>query len=387
MYNTKSALSSAVQAIYFNDNSDYEPALWSVVKDLGGDRAVALLQSNPSAAFSKYSDESSKSLMAPYFRLMEHLRDHGKVVVNKRTGEKCYYESSVQLVFDLSSGKFPANTRRKIGVTDKEDPSVTWIKSQVGEWDGIFCRGITGADEFEESGTKVWYENANKTPAWLENPWRKGENDNGLIYQFKEVPDRCVAVGEEERDFYISQGYEVEVEGIDGKYCMTRIIRQMDELLKTLLTNPTDRRMIVTALHVGTFDKCSLPPCHHTYTFIYSPDGTLDIECAMRSWDVHLAFNIQLAAIFLYTVCRLVGMKPGKLTLNASNAHLYGNALDAVDEVLKRDDFEAPTLVISDEVKKVTLENYKGAFERLKPSYYYLKDYQSHPAIKTEMVK
>lgn len=327
----------------------------------------------------------SKTLMKPYFNLLEELRTKGKVLTNQRTGEVCYYKSSAQLTFDGSAG-FLANTRRKIGIEDKDEPHKFRLRGPVGELFGFF-RGYTNADDFEKVGTKVWYANANSTQAWLDNPWRKGENDNGMIYQFREIVDRCIALNDDERDFYIKQGYSVEMSGTDGRYCMARTIRQLDNLLRTLLTNPTDRRMIVTALHVGTFDKCSLPPCHHTYTFTWNADNTLDIECSMRSWDTHLAFNVQLTHLFLCVVCRLVNMKPGKVALNATNAHLYGSAIEAVDEVLKRDDFDAPTLVLSENIKPVTLDDYQGAFERIEPDDIWLEGYQSHSAIKTEMVK
>ena len=48
------ALGEAVKAIYFADNSDYESALWAVVKLLGGMDAVDLLESDGSAAYQTY---------------------------------------------------------------------------------------------------------------------------------------------------------------------------------------------------------------------------------------------------------------------------------------------------------------------------------------------
>lgn len=53
----------------------------------------------------------------------------------------------------------------------------------------------------------------------------------------------------------------------------------------------------------------------------------------------------------------------------------------------KRDDFEPPKLVLSGNIKPVTLENYKGAFERIEPDDIWLEGYMYHEAIKTEMVK
>lgn len=322
--------------------------------------------------FKENKMNQAKTIMKPYFGLMADLKTNGAVMVNERTGEKCWYQSGVHLKLDVSE-YFPANTRKKVG-----------IKGPAGELLGFF-RGYTNAADFESVGTKVWYANANSTPAWLNSPWRKGENDNGLIYGFRDMIDNCIVQGESERDFYIEQGYEVAVEGKDGKFAMTRTIKQFDKLLHTLLTNPTDRRMIVTALNANA-DKCSLPPCHHTYTFTYFPDGSLDIECAMRSWDVALAYNIQLATLFLHIVCRLTGLKPRYMTLNCSNAHLYESGMDGVDIMLSRDDYPAPTLVLSDNIKKVDLSNYKGAFERIEPEDIALDNYVSHDAIKSKMV-
>lgn len=336
-------------------------------------------------------------VMQPYFDLIEYLRNAGKVLVNQRTGEKCYYQSSAHLVFEGNRG-FLANTRRQIGVPDPDHPERWLFKSPFGEFIGLFCWGVTNAVDFAKAGTKVWFDNANKTPGWLANPYRKGENDLGQIYQFRDFIDRQVATTDAERDLYLSQGYEIEFASEeDDRFLMVRTIKQLNNLLHTLLTNPTDRRMIVSAWHLGTIDKCALPPCHHTYTFTYnkSPNpgevGILDIECNMRSWDVHLAFNIQLTHLFLMVVCRLVNMQPGKVVINASNAHLYENALPAVDEMLKRECLPAPTLVLSDKIKEVHLSGdhrtyYEDAFDRIRPEDIWLEGYQAHPAIKTEMV-
>jgi hypothetical protein len=44
------ALKAAVAAIYFNDSSDYESALWTVVRELCPEM-VELLEANPSGAY------------------------------------------------------------------------------------------------------------------------------------------------------------------------------------------------------------------------------------------------------------------------------------------------------------------------------------------------
>lgn len=54
MTNSDWALAEAVSAIYFDDNSDYETALWQIITILGGGDAVELLEHNRAEAYLKY---------------------------------------------------------------------------------------------------------------------------------------------------------------------------------------------------------------------------------------------------------------------------------------------------------------------------------------------
>lgn len=61
----KEALSKAVSAIYFNDDSDYGTALWGVIEALGGQEAIDLLQGgNESVAYDLYcrTDNEKKAI-------------------------------------------------------------------------------------------------------------------------------------------------------------------------------------------------------------------------------------------------------------------------------------------------------------------------------------
>lgn len=55
MTNQEKALGEAVAVLYFDDNSDYQSALWNIVKLLGGDDATNLLEHEPEKAYEKYS--------------------------------------------------------------------------------------------------------------------------------------------------------------------------------------------------------------------------------------------------------------------------------------------------------------------------------------------
>jgi protein subunit release factor A len=50
----EAGLREAVTALYFRDSSDFGPALWSIVKRLGGEEAAELLEADEEAAYLKY---------------------------------------------------------------------------------------------------------------------------------------------------------------------------------------------------------------------------------------------------------------------------------------------------------------------------------------------
>lgn len=52
----ENALKAAVAAIYFDDSSDFKPALLQVVRELGGREVAALLEQNPAEAYARHVD-------------------------------------------------------------------------------------------------------------------------------------------------------------------------------------------------------------------------------------------------------------------------------------------------------------------------------------------
>lgn len=314
------------------------------------------------------------TILQPYYEALQHVLDTGLLLKNERTGIHCTYLVGAHLEFDVRKF-FPAPTRKKF-----------FFKSCLGELLGFF-RGYTSAADFRSVGTKVWDGNANKTKAWLSNPYRKGEDDTGATYgkQWTSWENRRIANDDADRDYLIGKGFEVEMEGKDGRFAMLQKINQLENVVRTILTNPSDRRIILSGWNIGEIDMMSLPPCHMTYTFTPHEDGSIDLECAMRSWDMFLAFNVQLATVFLAVVARLTGRTSGMVVLNATNYHLYSNGVEAAKLMLSRDDRPEPTLVLSDNIKQVSLDEIKGCFERINPEDIWLEGYTSHDAIKVEM--
>lgn len=106
------------------------------------------------------------------------------------------------------------------------------------------------------------------------------------------------------------------------------------------------------------------------------------------SWDLFLGApaNIASTTIFLEVMCRLTGYIPGKVIIQATNAHIYENHVEQVDELLTREELPLPKLVLSDNIKPIQdLSEIDGVFTRIKPEDIWLDGYQSHSAIKAEM--
>lgn len=320
------------------------------------------------------------SQMKPYNDLVENILTNGKDVFNKRTGTVCKTIIGTQLTFDMAEG-FPALTLRKLPV-----------KNTIGELIGFF-RGYTSAADFRAVGCNFWNKNANETTAWLENPNRKGEDDCGNIYgkQWTAWETTRVSFSDEQDDYLKDNGWSIigYTPG-DNNAIFQKQINQLENLVHKIITDPSDRRLIVSGWNIGEFDLMSLPPCHIQYNFLpMEDDRTMSVIMTIRSMDVFLGTpaNIASTAMFLAIVCRLTGYTPDKVIVQGANAHLYENSLEGAKELISRGHFPSPTLKLSDNIQQITSFNdIKGCFERIQPEDISLEGYQAHEAIKVEMV-
>lgn len=327
--------------------------------------------------------------MQNYHTLLEAVLTTGKDQMNVRTGKICRALVGYQLQYSFADG-FPAITTKKLA-----------FKNMRGELLGFF-RGYTNAADFRSLGCTVWDDNANKTPAWLANPYRKGVDDLGSIYskQWVQYLDRRIVDNTQERDRLLALGYTTRMhqdQTGDGSqanlWLMEREINQLENALRMLLTDPSDRGIIVSGWNVAELDMMALRPCHMDYRFVAfdgaTPDDpkTLHVVMTIRSWDLFLGapFNIASTSLFLAIMARLAGMTAGTVTIQATNAHIYADHYDQVREQLSRQHFKAPTLLLADSIKPVGLDEVAGAFTRINPDDISLLDYESHGAIKAVM--
>lgn len=278
--------------------------------------------------------------MKQYLNLLQDILDTG-TWQNNRTGIRTKMLPGAMLKFDLRNG-FPAVTTKKLA-----------FNAVKGELLG-FLRGVDTAKGFNELGCKVWDANAS-APAWQNNPANSTPDGDwlGRIY------------GKQWTDWNTSNG---------GK------LNQISWLLDQITTNPTSRRLVVSAWRPDEINQMALPPCHYAFQVIIEQDtNTMHLLWSQRSCDMFLGipFNIASYALLLEILAKLTGYTAGTLTGFLADAHIYENHLEQVKEQISRTPLELPTLVLSFPADI--------AITDISPDMITLLGYQSHAAIKADM--
>ncbi|MBU0750444.1 thymidylate synthase [Patescibacteria group bacterium] len=155
------------------------------------------------------------------------------------------------------------------------------------------------------------------------------------------------------------------------------VVDQIARVIEKIKTDPSDRRLIVSAWNPGELDQMALPPCHMMFQFFVSGDN-LSLHMVQRSCDMFLGvpFNIASYALLLSMVAQVTGKTPHELVLTLNDAHIYHDHFEAVKEQLTREPMPAAKLWLNPEIKDIdsfTMDDIR------------LEEYESHAAIKAPM--
>lgn len=256
-----------------------------------------------------------------------------------RTGVGTWNLFHESLRFDLAKG-FPLLTTKRMG-----------LKSIIGEllW---FLSGSTNANELEEKyGCTIWCE------------WKDENGDLGKVYghQWRNF-------GYTEIDTWDCYNDEPDTEYIFG-------FDQVSWLINEIKTNPTSRRLYVTASNPQDKEDQALDTCHN-YFQVFIENGKLNLYFQMRSTDTFLGlpYNIASYAILAHILALETGYEVGELVYSGVVVHLYQNHLEQVKLQTSREPFNFPQLKIN---KKPFFEYELGDFS--------LEGYECHPTIKGEV--
>jgi thymidylate synthase len=277
--------------------------------------------------------------MKQYLDLCHRIVNEGEWVSNERTGKRCLTVINADLTYDVSKGEFPLVTTRK-----------SFWKSAIAEIIG-YLRGYDNAADFRALGTKTWDANANQNEVWLNNSYRKGEDDMGLCYG---------AIG---RHFPKPDGGHIDL---------------LKQIVDDLTRGVDNRGEILTFYHPGAFHMACLRPCLYSHHFSLLGD-TLYLNSTQRSCDVPLGLNFNMVQVYvlLAIVAQITGKKAGQAFHKIVNAHIYEDQLELMRDVqLKRKPYPLPTLKINPEIKTlkdietwVTMDDFE------------VEDYQFHDPI------
>lgn len=251
------------------------------------------------------------------------------------------------LRFDLNLG-FPLLTTKR-----------TFFRGIVEEllW---MIRGCTDSTQLSKVGVKIWDKNGSRE--FLDN---RGLNENregdlGPIYGFQ-----WRHYGAK----YINCDTDYTGQGVD----------QLQQMIDTIKTNPTDRRIIMSAWNPEDLKHMALPPCHmFCQMFVDTKKHTLSCMMYQRSCDMGLGvpFNIASYALFTHMIANVCNLRVGELIINMGDAHVYNTHNQALITQLDRTPYPFPTLRIKRQVSSID-DFVAQDFE--------LERYVSHPSIAMDM--
>ena len=262
--------------------------------------------------------------MRQYLDLLQYILEHG-VKKADRTGTGTISVFGYQTRYNLQEG-FPLLTTKKLH-----------LKSIIYELLWIL-NGDTNVKYLQEHGVRIW------------NEWADENGELGPVY------------GAQWRSWRAADG---------------RIVDQVSRAIEQIKTNPSSRRIIVSAWNPAEIEAMALPPCHLLFQF-YVANGRLSCQLYQRSADVFLGvpFNIASYALLTLMFAQACGLEAGEFVHTFGDVHLYLNHVEQAQLQLTRQPYPLPRMQINPAVKSIFDFQYED-FE--------LVDYQAHPHIKAEV--
>ncbi len=239
--------------------------------------------------------------MRVYLQLLEKIL-HSGVEREDRTGVGTRSLFGYQTRFDLEH-RFPLLTTKKLHT-----------KSIIHEllW---FLAGDTNTRYLNENGVRIW------------NDWADDKGELGPVY------------GHQWRSWPTPAGDTID---------------QVSRVIEQIRTNPSSRRLIVSAWNVADVENMALPPCHVLFQF-YVSNGRISCQLYQRSADVFLGvpFNIASYSLLTLMVAQVCGLRAGEFVHTFGDVHLYSNHVEQAREQLGREPRELPRMLLNPAVESI----------------------------------
>ncbi len=283
--------------------------------------------------------------MKAYLNIIKTILDQG-VKKEDRTGTGTIAIAGAMFKHDMSEG-FPLLTTKSV--------PLRLVASELE----FFIKGITDKNWLRDKNNHIWDE-------WCSPDKVKYSHDEETKKKMMQERELGPIYGWQWRNFgadYTTWDKPPEGDGVD----------QLKNIVEKLKTDPTDRRMIVSAWNPVDFHRMALPPCHYSFQ-VTVINKRLNLLWNQRSVDsaLGLPFNIASYALLLHLLAKESGFKEGKLVGFLGDTHIYTNHVEGLKEQIKREPYSLP---------KIKTKNFTSIFD-WKHTDTAVQNYKHHPRIK-----
>jgi thymidylate synthase len=283
-----------------------------------------------------------------YLNLIKDILERGTWEEGRNGKTKSIFGNMMR--FSLKDGKIPI-------LTTKKTAWKTCLKELL--W---FIRGKTSNNLLQDQGVHIWDGNSSRNFLDSRGLGHYEVNELGPIY------------GHQWRHFnakWEGDSHDYSGEGVDQ-------LQQIIDALKDPAQR-TSRRLILSAWNPCQLDEMSLPPCHIFCQFNVHDGNKLSCMMVQRSCDFFLGipFNVASYSLLTQLLAKHCGLEAYEFVHTMGNCHLYENAIDAAKLQITREPYPFPTVSIKqirDNINDYQVEDFE------------IHNYQSHEAIKVEMV-
>lgn len=224
----------------------------------------------------------------------------------------------------------PAHTVKKFGVVNRYDLSK--------EFPVVTIRRTAFKSAIDEM-LWIWQKKSNRVAELNSHVWDSWTDENGTIGK--------------------AYGYQL---GVKHHYKEGEF-DQVDRVLYDLKHNPASRRILTNIYNHHDLSEMGLYPCAYSMTFNVT-GNKLNGILNQRSQDMLTAnnWNVLQYAVLLCMFAQVSGFEPGELVHVIADCHIYDRHIPMVEELLKRDPYEAPKFEIDksiDDFYKFTVDSFK----------------------------
>jgi dihydrofolate reductase / thymidylate synthase len=294
-----------------------------------------------------------------YLQLIKDIIDTG-ITRQDRTGTGTISKFGATMRYSLRDNVIPVLTTKRVfwrGVAEE----LFW-----------FVSGCTDNRVLQSKNIHIWDGNGSKEFLQKRGLGHRREGDLGPVYGFRTFLCVLMVSFSLKHVFHsLLYAHTTEWRHFGAKYVDAdanyngKGVDQLAWIINEIKTNPTSRRLIMSAWNPKDMPQMALPPCHMMCQFyVDTTRGELSCQMYQRSADMGLGvpFNIASYSLLTHLIAHCCKLKAGEFVHVIGDAHVYLNHVDPLKEQLKRDPRPFPTLQIntdSRDIDQIKMEHVK----------------------------